>query len=110
MIFSILHEAALKGELLLIEGGICHWHIRKKDNVLVISEIISTKPGAGTKMLSFLKKQNATSILAKCPANLPSNDWWKKKGFCLLGTELTRSTKKPLNIWTLNLKKKGFRL
>lgn len=73
-------EAREHEELLLIDGGMCHYHIRK-DGQLTIREIISTKRGSGKKMLSELKKNGASIILAKCPVNLESNEWYKKKWF-----------------------------
>jgi hypothetical protein len=29
MIFEALHDAAKRGELLLVSGGFCHWHLRR---------------------------------------------------------------------------------
>jgi hypothetical protein len=102
MIFDALYKSAQRGELLLVAGGFCHWHLRK-DGQLTIREIISTRPGAGTEMLEQLKQTpNATCIVAKCPAALPSNSWYAKRGFELVGTETTRSGK-GLNVWRLEL-------
>jgi hypothetical protein len=39
MIFVALEEAASKGQLLLIDGGMCRFH-KRKDGVTVIREII----------------------------------------------------------------------
>jgi hypothetical protein len=94
-------EAREHEELLLIDGGMCHYHIRK-DGQLTIREIISTKRGSGKKMLSELKKNGASIILAKCPVNLESNEWYKKNGFELFGIEKTRSGK-DINVWVLKL-------
>ena len=44
MIFETLYESAQRGELLLVNGGMCHWHLRR-DGQLTIREIISTRPG-----------------------------------------------------------------
>lgn len=102
MIFDALHESAQRGELLLIDGGFCHWHLRR-DSVLTIREIISTQRGAGSRMLDILKHTpGATAIQAKCPAHLPSNEFYRKKGFALVATETTRSGK-PINVWRLEL-------
>lgn len=102
MIFDALHESAQRGELLLVDGGFCHWHLRR-DSVLTIREIISTERGAGSRMLDILKRTpGATAIQAKCPAHLPSNGWYKRRGFALVGTETTRSGR-PINIWRLTL-------
>jgi hypothetical protein len=99
MIFETLYESAKRGELLLINGGFCHWHLRR-DGQLTIREIISTRPGAGSEMLEYLKSQSATSIFAKCPADLAANGWYAKRGFTLEATETTKSERK-LNHWRL---------
>ena len=102
MIFETLHESARRGELLLIDGGFCHWHLRR-DGQLTIREIISTKPGAGSAMLATLKTvPGALSLFAKCPVDLPANDWYRRRGFELERTETTRSGRE-LNLWRLQL-------
>jgi hypothetical protein len=101
MIFEALYEASQHGELLLIDGGFCHWHLRR-DGQLTIHEIISTRSGAGSEMLAYLKKQPATCIVAKCPVDLPSNDWYRRRGFALEQTEITKTGRK-LNVWKLGL-------
>lgn len=101
MIFETLHESAQRGELLLIDGGFCHWHLRR-DGQLTIREIISTKPGAGSAMLTELKRQPAQSIFAKCPVDLAANEWYRRRGFELETTETTR-TGRELNHWRLRL-------
>jgi hypothetical protein len=101
MIFETLYESAQRGELLLVEGGFCHWHLRR-DKQLTIREIISTKPGAGSKMLEILKQQPAMTIFAKCPVDLESNHWYDKKGFELEKTEITHTGRK-LNHWRMTL-------
>lgn len=101
MIFETLHESAQRGELLLIDGGFCHWHLRR-DGQLTIREIISTRPGAGSEMLSQLKRQPAESIFAKCPVELAANEWYRRRGFSLEGQQTTR-TGRELNLWRLRL-------
>jgi hypothetical protein len=101
MIFETLWESSKRGELLLIDGGFCHWHLRR-DGQLTIREIISQRPGAGTEMLSYLKGQPATSIFAKCPSELEANNWYAKSGFTNEGTELTKSGRE-LTLWRLCL-------
>lgn len=91
MIFETLHESAQRGELLLVDGGMCHWHLRR-DGQLTIREIISTRRGAGSLMLRRLEATpGATSLYAKCPADLPANDWYSRRGFVLEATETTKS-------------------
>jgi len=102
MIFETLYESSKRGELLLIDGGFCHWHLRK-DGQLTIREIISTRPGAGSEMLNRLKQTpNAASIFAKCPAWLAANEWYARRGFAMEGTENPRPGR-TLNLWRLNL-------
>ena len=100
MIFETLYDSAKRGELLLVDGGFCHWHLRR-DRQLTIREIISTRPGAGKEMLqNLICIPGATSIFAKCPIELDANSWYEKCGFELEGTETTRSGR-VLNLWRL---------
>jgi len=102
MIFETLYESAQRGELLLIADGFCHWHLRR-DGQLTIREIISTRKGAGSQMLEILKNTpNARFIIAKCPEDLESNQWYLKQGFSLERTETTKTGRK-LNVWLLPL-------
>lgn len=106
MIFEPLMESADRGELILIDGGFCHWHLRK-DGQLTIREIIVLpvwqRMGIGTMILEQLKQTlGATSIFAKCPADLPSNLWYKARGFQDEGTEFTKSGR-SLRKWRLVL-------
>jgi hypothetical protein len=98
MIFDALYESAQRGELLLVDGGFCHWHLRR-DGQLTIREIISTRRGAGHEMLGRLLCVNgATSIVAKCPADLPSNLWYERHGFSLERVEQS-SRGRAVNVW-----------
>ena len=102
MIFETLYDSSKRGELLLIDGGFCHWHLRR-DKQLTIREIISTEKGAGSKMLKILKHvDGADFIFAKCPAELESNGWYSRMGFEIVGTETTK-TGRELNLWQLKL-------
>jgi hypothetical protein len=94
MIFESLHESTERGELILIDGGYCRWHMRR-DGTVTIYEIISQRPGAGQAMLAMLPK---VPIVAKCPSDLPSNAWYARRGFTLLHTETTPSGRQ-LNVW-----------
>lgn len=91
MIFETLHTSSQRGELLLVDGGFAHYHLRK-DRQLTIREIISTRRGAGSLMLRRLEATpGAASLYAKCPADLPANEWYAKRGFTLEATETTKS-------------------
>lgn len=103
MIFDALYDSALRGELLLVENGFCHWHLRR-DGQLTIREIISTERGAGSRMLDILRlTPGATSIVAKCPYHLESNGWYKRRGFEFAGQQPTRNARSAVNIWRLTL-------
>ena len=98
MIFETLWESAQRGELLLVDGGMCHWHLRR-DGQLTIREIISTRPGAGRQMLAYLLAvPGASSLFAKCPAELEANAWYERNGFIDEGTEHTKSGRR-LRLW-----------
>lgn len=106
MIFETLNEAARQGELILVDGGMCHWHLRR-DGQITIREIIVLPPhqrqGIGMAMLEKLKAVEAvSSIFAKCPYDLPANEWYHKCGFIDEGTETTR-TGRWLRLWRLQL-------
>ena len=102
MIFETLHDSAERGELMLVEGGMCHWHLRN-DGQLTIREIISTKKGAGSLILRRLEATlGATSLFAKCPADLPANWWYTRRGFYVERMETTKSGRK-LICWRKSL-------
>ena len=102
MIFQTLYESAQRRELLLLDGGFCHWHLRQ-DGQLTIREIISTRRGAGSAMLDVLKKTpGASSLFAKCPTDLSANDWYARRGFVCEGEEITKSGR-TLKLWRLKL-------
>ena len=107
MIFETLHESAKRGELILVNNGMLHHHLRR-DGQITIREIIVVPEwqgaGIGRLMLNRLKLDypNATSIFAKCPADLPANSWYERMGFVKEATETTRNGR-FLNHWRLNL-------
>lgn len=104
MCFENMYESAKRNELLCIDGGVVHFHLRKNCQ-LTIREIIATRSGAGTEMLDRLKQiVGATSILAKCPADLTSNSWYAKKGFVLESVEYAKSGR-VINVWRLVLQR-----
>jgi hypothetical protein len=105
MIFEALYGAHRKGELILLNGGFCRWHLRR-DGQITIHEIISSAPGAGTRMLEILRNigesREAHSIVAKCPDDLAANGWYAARGFEHAGIHETQSGR-TLNIWRLQL-------
>ena len=106
MIFSTLYDSNQRGELILIDGGFCHWHlctIGHKRGQITIREIISQRNGAGQEMLAQLcGVPGATSLFAKCPSELPANAWYARRGFVCEGQEVTRGGA-VLNLWRLPL-------
>lgn len=92
MIFSTLMESNERGELLLLDGGYCRFHLRR-DGQLTIHEIISQKPGQGTAILDRLScVEGARFLLAKCPTNLPANAWYQRRGFIKTKQEAALNT------------------
>ncbi len=102
MCFENMYESSKRGELLLVDGGLCHWHLRR-DGQLTIREIISTRPGAGSVMLDHLRAVPAAlCIVAKCPVDLDSNAWYQRRGFELDHVEQAKSGR-GINVWRLEL-------
>jgi GNAT superfamily N-acetyltransferase len=92
--------------LILVDGGLCHWHLRKNGQI-TIREILVLPghrgQGVGTLMLAKLAAvPGAWTIFAKCPEDLPANAWWERQGFADEGTEVTRSGRR-LRLWRLRL-------
>lgn len=97
MFFNTLNDSAERGELMLVDGGMCHWHLRR-DGQLTIREIISTRKGAGRRILRRLElTPGATSLFAKCPVSLPSNAWYGRQGFHVERMETLNSGAKVLH-------------
>lgn len=110
MIFQALIESDEQNELILLKNGFCRFHIRK-DQQLTIHEFIISKNARGTgiafKILNILKnKKNITSIVAKCPADLESNKWYKRQNFRLDKIETAKSGRK-INVWRLIIENRG---
>lgn len=98
MCFEHLHDSNTRGELILLDGAMCRFHLRR-DGQLTIHEIISQRPGGGLAMLDRLSCiEYARFLLAKCPADLPANAWYARRGFVRTKTETTPSGR-LLNVW-----------
>ena len=85
MLFVALSEAASRGELLLVEGGMCRFH-RRKDGTVTIREILVLpalrRQGIGRRLLQDIRERNpGSALIAKCPAHYESNAFWKALGF-----------------------------
>lgn len=98
MIFVALSEAADKGQLLLVDGGMCRWH-RRKDGVVVIREILVMptirRTGIGHRMIAHVLASNSGRVVrAKCPVKYVSgNAFWEAMAFTLI------ETKDGINVW-----------
>lgn len=84
MLFVVLSEAADRGELLLVSGGLCRFHTRR-DGVTVIREIIVLPErrllGIGKQLVSAVITACGVPVLAKCPRSYPANAFWQRLGF-----------------------------
>ena len=103
MIFNALWDAAQRGELLLIDGALCHYHLRR-DGQLTIRDLIVLPErqgqGLGTLILHRLAATpGATSIVARCPVDLAANAWYAAHGFAHTATTTTR-TQRRIVTWT----------
>ena len=97
--FERLHQAQLTKSLLMVQGGFCHYH-KRRDGQITIHVLLSSRPGAGQEMLAQLLALGGTFLQAVCPADLPSNAWYAKRGFVLAGAKQS-SKGRQLNIWRL---------
>ncbi len=100
MIFAALDEAAGRGELLLVENGLCRFH-RRRDGVVVIRELLvlpeARRTGIGRMLIARVKQRfPGATIEAKCPLAYPSNGFWRKIGFTPMGAA------KGANLWRLS--------
>lgn len=94
MIFAALNEAADRGELRLIECGLCRYH-KRRDGTVVIRELIVLPccrgRGRGKALVQEIQHLGLP-LLVRCPADYPSNGFWRHIGF-----ELAESGK--VNVW-----------
>ncbi len=97
MIFVALNDAAQRGELILVDGGMCRFHLRR-DGVCTIHEIIVEpklrRLGIGRRLLAEVCFRCPGAMLrASCPADYDSNGFWRHMGFVRVsGTE-------KINLW-----------
>ena len=103
MIFEPLHESNQRGEFF---GSMCHWHLRR-DGQITIREIIveqnEQRNGLGKLFIKRLKSvPGAKSLFANCPADLPSNEFYKALGFKLESQNPTKNGR-LMNQWRLYL-------
>jgi len=85
MLFVALSESADRGQLLLVDGGLCRYHLRK-DGAVTIREIIvlpaSRGKGIGRALVGAVLRQCPGAVVrARCPADYPANGFWERMGF-----------------------------
>lgn len=100
MIFAALDEAASKGELLLVEGGLCRYHARR-DGTVTIRELLVLPAcrgrGIGRSLVQQVQHRHpAAALTARCPVESQANGFWQSLGF-----ELT-SHGDEVNLWRRN--------
>ncbi len=88
MILTSLMESADRGELLLVDGGLCRWHRHKRENIVVIRELLVLtgvrRQGVGRRLVKMVCDMNPDCpVLARCPAWYESNAFWRALGFTL---------------------------
>lgn len=98
MIFAVLSEAADRGQLLLVEGGLCRFH-RRRDGVVVIRELLvlparrRQRIGRGL-VREVLCRAGNRPVQARCPvAYEAGNAFWKAMAFHLM------AEKDGINLW-----------
>lgn len=106
MIFEALNAAADRNELLLLSGLLCHYH-KRRDGQVTICELIVVPHCRGRGLGRFAihelsKVPGATSLLAKCPADLAANGFYEHLGFALEATQHSH-TGRAVNVWRLAL-------
>lgn len=87
MVFVALAEAAERGELLLAEGGMCRFHLRR-DGAVTVRELLvlpaARGRGVGRALVeAVLARHPGATVRARCPADYPSNGFWRRMGFAL---------------------------
>lgn len=109
MIFEALNAAATMGDLLLWDGGLCHYHCRLDGQTTICELIVLPErrgQGIGRRLIGSVigiaRQRACTSVLAKCPADLPANGFYEHLGFRLETVEQTRTGRK-IHVWRLLL-------
>lgn len=102
---NTLRKPANEGRVWIVDGGLIEF-TRPDDGEITIKIIIATKPGVGSQLLERLieraREQDATGLVAECPSDLGSNEWYARKGFKQIGVTEAKSGR-PMNVWRLPL-------
>jgi GNAT superfamily N-acetyltransferase len=99
MIFAALSEAADRGELLLISGGLCRFHLRL-DGVVVIREILilpeARHRGLGRCLIEAVAARHPGAVIrAVCPPGYDANDFWPRLKFRLVTGAKANTWERP---------------
>jgi hypothetical protein len=78
--------------------GFVYFYYRK-DDILTIRKIISTQIGVGSILIDYFKERYNT-IQLKCPVDSAINNWFKNKGFILIG--VLPGKRRELNLYAFN--------
>lgn len=106
---SVLLDSAKNNSLLVIDD-VCFVHFKlRKDEQTTIYEIGvmpgQERQGYGRRLLNQVRlisiKRGKKCMIAKCPEDLPSNDFYAHVGFSLISVQ--RGKKRKLNVWELML-------
>lgn len=108
-------QARARGELIELEQcvpcgnvkGYADYHLCRDGQISIYQIAVDRRlhrRGHGTRLLNAVIAAcpGATSVLAKCPADIEANGWYERRGFVLAGTETTKSGR-ILNVWRLTL-------
>ena len=83
-----LCEASDRGELILVDGGMVHFH-KRRDVVVTIRELLVLPrrrgQGIGKCLVERVQRDFPGAMLrARCPAEWPANGFWEHMGFVLV--------------------------
>lgn len=101
MLLVPLQEAADDGTLIIVDGGICRFLVRR-DGVVVIRELFvlprSREKGVGRRIVQQIRDEYPRArLMALCPVKYESNGFWRKIGFRFMGYKV--SGKRRVNVW-----------
>lgn len=87
MIFVALNDAAGRGELLLVDGGMCRFH-RRRDGVVTVHELLvlptHRRRGIGRALVGRVRELHpAATLRAVCPGEYEANEFWAACGFTI---------------------------
>jgi GNAT superfamily N-acetyltransferase len=103
VIFEALSEACGRGELMLEDGALCRFHLRR-DGTLTVRELLVLPrrrgEGRARRIITHLLvryRDAASRMVAKCPADLEANGFWEHLGFRL--ARVQQGGRRTVNVW-----------